>query len=190
MEEDQGPPSPAALTGSAVIFYALMALVGIWLLEAQGLDWRLATFGEGEQLERDTLLGVLAGLLVVGLTRLSLRLEAVRKLNEELSGMLGRPGTSAIAVLAVTSAVGEELLFRGALQPLIGFFPTVLLFAALHGGLNPRFRLWALFALAAGLILGALTLWTDNLLAAILCHFTVNYFNLHTVIHRENTSWE
>ena len=57
------------------------------------------------------------------------------------------------------------------------------------GGFNARFRLWALFAFGAGLLLGGLTLWTNNLLAAILCHLTVNYFNLHTVIQEEDESW-
>lgn len=183
MEDEQEPPGPAALTVSALVFYTFLVFLGLGLLGLQGLDATAVIFGDGEHLIRDTLAGTLSGLAVVGLTRVTLRYEAVRKLNDELRAMLGSPGSTAIALLAVSSAIGEELLFRGALQPLIGFWPTALVFALLHGGLNPRFRLWALFALAAGVLLGALTVWTDNLLAAILCHLTVNYFNLHTVIH-------
>ena len=185
MEEEQEPPSPAALTASALIFYAVMAVIGVGVIAAQELDWILIVFGDGDHLIRDVIAGVVAGISIVGLTHLSLRLEAVRNLNDELKAMLGQPGSGAIAVLAVSSAVGEELLFRGALQPMLGLLLTSVIFAALHGGLNARFRLWALFALGAGLLLGGLTLWTDNLLAAILCHFTVNYFNLHTVVHGE-----
>jgi uncharacterized protein len=185
MEEEQEPPSPTALTVSALMFYVVMAVIGIGLIAAQGLDWLDVIFGDGATLLQDGIAGVVAGLTVVGLTHLSLRLESVRTLNDELKSMLGAPGTGAITVLAVSSAVGEELLFRGALQPMIGLLTTAVIFAALHGGLNPRFRLWAVFALGAGLLLGGLTFWTDNLLAAILCHLTVNYFNLHTVIHGE-----
>jgi membrane protease YdiL (CAAX protease family) len=185
MEEEQEPPSPAALTVSALIFYVVMAVIGVGLVAMQGSSWVLIVFGDGQHLLRDTAAGAIAGLAVVGLTRLSLRLEAVRALNDTLREMLGSPGTGAIAVLAVSSAIGEELLFRGALQPTLGLVLTSVIFAALHGGLNPRFRLWALFALGAGLLLGGLTLWTGNLLAAILCHLTVNYFNLHTLIHGE-----
>lgn len=184
-EEQQQPPSPAALTVSAVIFYLVMALIGVGVITAQGLDWVVVVFGDGENVLRDCVVGATAGLLVVGLTQLSLRIEAVRNLNNELKAMLGTPGTGAITVLAVSSSIGEELLFRGALQPMLGLLVTSVIFAALHGGLNPRFRLWAVFALGAGLLLGGLTLWTDNLLAAILCHLTVNYFNLHTVVQEE-----
>ena len=187
MDEDQQPPSPEALTTSAVVFYGVMALVGTWLISAQGLDPILIIFGDGTEVARDTLLGAISGLAVVGLTRLSLRFEAVRALNAELSEMLGEPGAGTITALAISSSIGEELLFRGALQPLIGFLPTALLFALLHGGFNARLRLWAIFALLAGFLLGGLTLFTDNLLAAILCHLTVNYFNLHTVVSEEST---
>ena len=185
MEEEQEPPSPTALTVSALVFYVVMAVIGAGVIAAQELDWVVVVFGDGANLLRDGVAGVIAGLSVVGLTHLSLRIEAVRTLNNELKSMLGTPGSGAITVLAVSSAVGEELLFRGALQPMLGLLVTSVIFAALHGGLNPTFRLWAVFALGAGLLLGGLTLWTDNLLAAILCHLTVNYFNLHTVIHGE-----
>ncbi len=182
MDQDQQPPSPTALTVSALIFYSLMALIGAWLISVQGLTPKVVTFGSGDHVLRDTLVGALAGLAIVAMTRFGLRFEAVRALNDELREMLGSPGSGAIALLAISSAVGEELLFRGALQPLMGFIPTAIVFALLHGGFNRRLRLWAVFALGAGLLLGALTLWTDNLLAAILCHLTVNYFNLHAVV--------
>jgi len=185
MDQDQQPPSPVALTTSALIFYSLMALIGAWLISVQGFDPLQSIFGSGDQVLRDTIIGALAGLGVVALSRLGLRLESVRRLNAELRDMLGRPGSGSIALLAVSSSVGEEILFRGALQPLIGFVPSAIIFALLHGGFKARLRLWALFALAAGILLGALTLWTDNLLASILCHLTVNYFNLHTVVDLE-----
>ncbi|MDP6943052.1 MAG: CPBP family intramembrane metalloprotease [Myxococcota bacterium] len=187
MEHELEPPSPTALSVSVVVFYTFFSLLGLGLLALQGLDASAVIFGDGAALARDALAGAVSGLTIVGLTRFAARYEAVRKLSQELAAMLGTPGSGVIALLAVTSAVGEELLFRGALQPLIGFLPTAILFGLLHGGFNARFRLWAAFALAAGLILGALTLWTGNLLAAILCHLTVNYFNLHTVIHGDGS---
>ena len=188
MDEDQQVPSPAALTASALVFYSLMALIGAWLISLQNLDPMVIVFGDGDQVFRDTALGALSGLAVVGLTRYSLRFDAVAALNDELKSMLGSPKTGTITALAISSAIGEELLFRGALQPFMGLLPTAIVFAMLHGGFNPRLRLWAVFALIAGLLLGGLTLWTDNLLAAILCHMTVNYFNLHTVIGEEESA--
>jgi len=190
MEDEQEPPGEVALTVSALVFYAVLIVIGIGMLTVQGLDAGTVVFGDGAHLMRDTLVGAVSGLAIVGLTRFSLRYEAVRDLNAELRAMLGSPGSGAIALLAVSSAVGEEFLFRGALQPLIGLWLTAGVFGLLHGGFNARFRLWAAFAVVAGVVLGVLTWWTDNLLAAILCHLTVNYFNLHTVIHGDQSGDE
>jgi len=184
-EEEHEPPSPAALATSAVVFYAFLVLLAMGLFAVMDLDPTLVVFGEGAHLERDTLIGAAAGGIMVWLTRLSLRFEAVRALNAELQGMLGTLDTPSITIMALTSSIGEEILFRGALQPLLGLLPTAILFGFMHGGIQKRFRLWVIFTIGAGLVLGALTAWTDNLLAAILCHFTVNYFNLHTVTQRK-----
>ncbi len=182
------PVGTAALVASAVIFYLIMGLLGLGAMALQDLDLGAEIFGGGESLPRDTLYGAGAGLAVVLLTRLLWRWEPMRKLNEELRGILGSPGTGAIAILAVTSAVGEELLFRGAIQPLLGLWITSAVFGFAHGGSARRFRAWALFALAAGLLLGALEEVTQNLLAPILCHLTVNYFNLHHLVSTEEAS--
>lgn len=184
-EPNPDAPSSGALVLTAGVFYLLMSLVGLGLLLVQDLDFEASILGDGSQVGRDCLLGAGTGLLVVGLTWLCRGLEAVQTLNEELRALLGRPSSLAIAVLAVSSAVGEEILFRGALQPLLGFWITALLFGLLHGGSSRRFRLWTVFAMAAGLLLGWLATYTENLLAPILCHMTINYFNLHLVVGTE-----
>lgn len=42
-----------------------------------------------------------------------------------------------IIFLSIAAGVGEELFFRGALQPLLGIWPTSIIFVAIHGYLNP-----------------------------------------------------
>jgi len=180
-------PSSGALVLTAGVFYLLMSLVGLGLLLVQDLEFNTAVLGDGSDVGRDALLGAGAGLLVVGLTWLCRGLESVQTLNEELRSLLGRPSSSAIALLAVSSAVGEEIFFRGALQPLLGFWITAGLFGLLHGGSSRRFRLWTVFAMVAGLLLGWLATYTENLLAPILCHLTINYFNLHLVVGTEHS---
>lgn len=48
--------------------------------------------------------------------------------------------TPEIFLLSLCAGVGEELLFRGAIQPWIGIWPTAIIFIALHGYLNPKDR--------------------------------------------------
>lgn len=60
----------------------------------------------------------------------------------------------------------EEILFRGALQPLIGIFLVALLFGALHAITT----LYIFYAGLAGLLLGLLADWRGNLWAATIAH--------------------
>ena len=186
-EPNPEAPSSGALVLTAGVFYLLMSLVGLGLLLVQDLEFETAVLGDGSEVGRDCLLGAGCGLVVVGLTWLCRGLAVVEALNEELRALLGRPSSLAIALLAVSSAVGEEIFFRGALQPLLGFWITAVLFGLLHGGSSPRFRVWTVFAMVAGLLLGWLATYTENLLAPILCHMTINYFNLHLVVGTEPT---
>lgn len=174
-------PDPRSLVNAAVLFYAAMSAVALFIIAAQGLGVAEAVFGLTDTAARDAALGAGAGLAVVGLTWATRRLGPVRRLNAELAALIGRLESGEIAVLAVASAVGEELLFRGALQPLLGFWPTALLFGLMHGGTRRRLWSWAIFATLAGLLLGWLTLFTGSLLAAIACHLTVNFWNLHAM---------
>jgi len=75
-------------------------------------------------------------------------------------------------LLALASGVGEELLFRGALQPVLGLWPTAVLFALLHiqYGLTPI----TLVVFAIGVILGYVRR-RDNTTLAIFIHTGYNF---------------
>lgn len=78
-------------------------------------------------------------------------------------------------VLAGTAAVGEEIAFRGALQPVIGFWPTAIVFALTHTQytLTPAWLLILVVAIAFGWIRQRY-----NTTVAILTHFWYNLFQL------------
>lgn len=186
MDEPTEPPRPNALVGLAIVFYGLMAAVGLIVMSFADIAPGAAIFGaESDPRSTDNalhaLLGAGTGLGVVLVSWLARNLKALDHLKRELGGMLGGQTTGRIAILAVTSAIGEELLFRGALQPVLGFWPTTILFGFLHGGHSVKLWLWAVFALASGILLGWLADFTGSLLAPILAHLTVNYWNLHAL---------
>jgi membrane protease YdiL (CAAX protease family) len=56
-------------------------------------------------------------------------------------------------------------------------------FALLHIGLPPRARHlpWTISSFVAGVVFGALYLWTGDLTGAVVAHFTVNFLNLRHV---------
>lgn len=176
------PLEPRQLAVSASVFYALTTLAGVVLVSLQS-DLVVAdvVFGRGDSVPFDALLGTGSGLALVAATWLGRGLGPIRRYREHMASLLGAPGTAVIAVLACTSAIGEEMLFRGALQPLLGLWPTVIAFGLLHGTSRATFRVGVAFATFAGALLGLLAESTGNLLAPMLCHATVNYFNLHLI---------
>ena len=62
--------------------------------------------------------------------------------------------------ISVCAGVGEELLFRGALQPMWGIYIPSLVFVALHGYLNPldwRISLYGIYLTLVIICLGYMT---------------------------------
>ncbi len=71
------------------------------------------------------------------------------------------------------AAVGEEILFRGAIQPFLGIYPTAVLFVLLHGYLSfkdkPKF-IYGLYLILVAIVFGYLMEWF-GLIAPIIAHF-------------------
>ncbi len=163
-------------------FYGAVGLVGFFW-HAIGEDtndiWREGPDQDWLTLLWTPALGVGLGLVVVQMFRaLEGRFAWVPTLHAEFRALLGRPSGGELVLLAATSALGEELLFRGAMLDAWGLWPSTLIFALLH--IPPRRSLWPWTAssLLVGAVLGQLTLSTGNLGAAVALHFVVNLQNL------------
>ena len=118
-------------------------------------------------------------MLLLALWALVRRLSAsARELESEIARLVLPLATGEALALAWISALAEELFFRGALQGAVGLLPATALFALLHFGPGRAFRVWGLFALVAGLLLGLLVLGRESLGAAIVAHALVNGVHL------------
>lgn len=127
-------------------------------------------------------LGCFAGVLVVLLTRVFVRhMRWARRLHGEFRTVLGPLRAGEIGMLALTSSVGEELFFRGALQPAIGFVAASVLFGLVHIGPIRTFWPWTLWALVMGFVFGGMYALTGEILAPLIAHFVINYENLHFI---------
>ncbi len=73
-------------------------------------------------------------------------------------------------VIALLAAVGEEPLFRGALQPWIGLVPTAVLFGLLHATSIAHMILAGLL----GLLLGWLYQWSGSLWPPVAAHLVID----------------
>lgn len=122
------------------------------------------------------LLGCVCGLAMSGLSRWGeLKLSSLGGLRDALSERIGRVSPGSAALMAVSSGVAEEALFRGALLPMLGVAGSSALFGVLHIGRDSRMWIWIVVAFVAGLAFAALSLATGDILAAAVAHAVVNY---------------
>jgi uncharacterized protein len=139
-------------------------------------------------------LGALGGVGVVGITRaLVARATWAASLQSALrEGIAGAPAQE-LRALALAAAVGEELLFRGAMLPSlsgsIGFpaaaLGTSVLFGMLHLPASRALRPWTASAFVMGLFFALLYRLTGEVLAPLVAHAVVNLENLELLLQPE-----
>ena len=170
--------------------YACMALVAV--LIAIGTRGRLPIFLDDPWLPleppRDVFYSIALGatlgaLLAIG-TRLSVpRFAWAKNLHLELRPFAKDISSLGIVMLALTSSLGEELLFRGLLEPWLGLWLQALLFGLLHQMAGPSRWVWAAWATLVGLLFGSIFELTGSLAGPIAAHALVNGLNLWYLKH-------
>lgn len=189
MDEDLPSPNPASFVRAALVFYGVMGCAA--------LLWRMSTPGESifhpsggtadpsASIGFALVAGLGVGLLAVAASELLTRYTA---LGEALADTLGESlagiSRADAVLLAVASGVGEEMFFRGAMQPAVGLFWASIAFGACHFLPRKELVLWSLYAVGVGLGLGALFEWTGQLIAPIVAHTVVNAINLPRLARR------
>lgn len=117
----------------------------------------------------------------------------MRPVRDKYAGLVGPllPGRVSQLVVSTCAGVGEELLFRGALQHWLGIPATAVLFVALHGYLDPRDRrilAYGAFMTAAMLLFG----WQASrhgLIAPVIAHIVIDTVLLRRLVaHWRRTS--
>ncbi|MFT3774898.1 MAG: CPBP family intramembrane metalloprotease [Minicystis sp.] len=124
-------------------------------------------------------LGVFTAVLVIALTRVAVRYFAwAQRLHSDLRPVARDLGVGQILLVAGLSSLGEELLFRGLLVPTVGIWLSAAAFGLAHQMKGPSRWVWAGWATAVGLLLGAIFALTGSLVGPLLAHALVNAANL------------
>jgi membrane protease YdiL (CAAX protease family) len=124
-------------------------------------------------------LGVLVGATTIAATPAMVRRwRWARALHLALRPAVHQAGDGALLAVAIASSVGEELLFRGLLVPLVGVFVSSAAFGVLHQ-IRGRARWgWIGWATLMGLVFGTVFAATGSLLGPLLAHAAINHSNL------------
>ena len=187
MSYSETPPPPLSRASMVIGLYGGMGIVAFLIGAGRG-DPDLFRLGSPPMwlLAAAPALGAALALAVVALTRLATKHFAwARELRTSFHDLLGPLTGREILILALASAIGEELLFRGALLPWLGVWLQGIVFALLHVGPGKRFLPWTASALVLGIAFGWLAVWTGSLGGPIAAHFLINFLNLRYITSAE-----
>ncbi len=178
-----GPCSQAPGETVSILAIALLAeagLLGLALLMFwwTGL-WPEIAF-DPPSLAIGTGVGVACALLAVALFKWGGA--AARGLRDNVQPLLERFGDASLftlAVVALSAGIGEEALFRGAIQTWVGSWGGVhvgvIVASVLFGLVHAVSVRYAVYVTLVGLILGYLFLFTGSLVAAVLAHAVYDF---------------
>lgn len=190
--DEQSPQAP--LGGPSFVPWALM-VEGLLIAVAVGLSWLLGQPPLGRFAFSFAAVGwgvVATGpmLLLLLLLRAPpwqpfVRLREV--VDQTVLPLFDGWSTWDLASLALVAGVGEEMLFRGVLQDAIargtGPWLAVLVASIIFGAMHSITRAYAVVATVLGLWLGAVYLWSGNLLAAMIAHALYDFITLVVLLH-------
>jgi membrane protease YdiL (CAAX protease family) len=132
--------------------------------------------------------GLVVWVLIVGLIwQASVSEETYNEQSEAADALAESITTVGLAfMVAFTAGVGEEIAFRGAMQPIFGFWSTTIVFVAAHTQytLTPAWLIILVVAIAFGLLRKYFDTST-----AILTHFLYNFTLLILVLVSPEVSW-
>lgn len=138
------------------------------------------------------LLGIAAAFVLARLTArasrvLVARTRWARKLHAALRGVWLGKSRRELAMVSGLAALSEELFFRAALGPALGFVASSALFGIAHLASRDSSLPWVLSAFAMGLMFSGLYLLSGTLLAPIFAHWLINYENMQYICDYDPT---
>ena len=160
--------------GTLVVFGGVGALLIPYVRDVKFLEFMSGTEKYWLQLTIGILFGIItakAGWQIIELPKLADTKTFFSKLIKPLKLNIGQ-----IIFISICAGIGEELLFRGAVQPMLGIWITSILFVLLHGYLNPFNLPLTLYGIYMVLVIGVMGLMTEyfGILAAMIAHTLID----------------
>ena len=175
-----------AIEVGVVSGYAAAGALAAGIAVAIGRDPIRTPSWVGLEGDASILWSLVLGALLAGATVLSSRVlarhtEWTRELHEALRPAVRDVDGATIAWMAISSGVGEELLFRGLLVPLVGVVASSIGFGLLHQVRGPARWVWAAWAGGMGVLFALVFTVTGSLAGAVLAHVAINGANLRYI---------
>lgn len=190
-----------------IIHLATLTLVGFpiigWLINwlAGGPPFRELFFIEAP-LYVQLSIGAVTGAVTGGFAWMIIRSKPMASVRKKYAGIISQFNLSPLQIIYISlcAGIGEEILFRGVIQPHLGIWYTAILFVAIHGYLNPFDRKLFIYGVYMTLVIGLIGYFAKSLglYSAMAAHTVIDVILLHQMskmgvpetIEHENTLTE
>jgi uncharacterized protein len=193
---------PEVMNRSAIVIFVAIAFEGALGLAGWGLATRqdvplaarIAWNDSAAALATRVAVATIPILLLLAfVTRSSWRpIAELRSQVEQLVGELFQGvGWFGLAVISAVAGLGEEILFRGAVQPIaerwFGYAGGLVLASLLFGAAHAVTRTYFMFAVAVGLYFGWLAQYFGELLTPIIVHAVYDFVALVVLVGKSRS---
>jgi membrane protease YdiL (CAAX protease family) len=183
-------PRRAQNVAMAMFFEVGLGFAGVIVAALAGIDLK-GQLGVSSGAVIRGLLACLPMLLML-LVLYHVKWKPLTELREEVERIVGElfGGSSwlELALVSIAAGVGEEILFRGVLQPLaihwLSFWPGFILVAILFGLAHAMTKIYFIMAAVIGIYFGWLAMRDNNLVAPIVTHAVYDFLALVIIQHR------
>jgi len=135
-----------------------------------------------------TIVGIAFGSLSAFVGWKIINLKPLKGITKKYTNLIAplKLNNSEIIYISICAGVGEEILFRGAIQPLLGIWITSILFVAIHGYLSPTNWRLSIYGFYMTLIIVIMGYFTKHMgiSTAIFAHIFIDIFLLYLLSNR------
>ena len=162
-----------------LVGFSLIGLVIIhFFVDQDPLEILKGHMGFGIQ----SVVGIVFGLLAALLAHFIISRNWMKEVRAKYAGLIGplKLGFWEIIYISICAGIGEEVLFRGAIQPLLGVIFTAVVFVALHGYLNPKDARISVYGFYLVLVMIAIGVICDQIgiVSSMIAHTVIDIYLL------------
>lgn len=162
----------------ALITLVLFPAVGWALLKFTHQDAATLLLRSNTHIFNEIIIGSISGIVMGFGAKKIIQLNLLRQVETKYARMIGNLNLKRIDVIFISfcAGFGEELLFRGAIQPYLGIWITAIIFVAIHGYLNPKNFKITIYGIYMSIAIAGLGYLTDyiGILSACIAHMVID----------------
>lgn len=126
------------ILGLSTLFF--FGLGGILIIEIYHEKRFLEELFRGWRLDFQIMIGIFYGFLSSLICMLLINMKFFKAEKAYYSKLIANFELNNLNIILISlcAGIGEEIFFRAALQPMLGIWPTAVIFVVLHGYINPK----------------------------------------------------